>query len=257
MILNTAPEKLITRYIQQYIKWSYQDGDLITKNPIPILQVITARGDEAVEDVVDRASRELHDLGQLYRRNWPMPKLPKGPQPPMNFAADSIDNSTDNDGEETEEEDELEEQVEMEDKGELEEQEEMEDEEELEEQEKLEEEEELEEQDELDIEEDLEEQEEIEDEGEMEEEEELDESDPPLPTVYGFVIAYTTVSLITYDSNQPEREIKALALFDFMLDDQDVWNAFAIAIIVIWARDYLVSLGWDDVPQIAKNDPDL
>ncbi|MCJ1378498.1 hypothetical protein MMC17_001597 [Xylographa soralifera] len=189
--LNIPPEKLITHYIQQYIKWSHQDGDLATKNPIPALKIVTARGNEPVEDVVDRASQELHDLGHQYRENWLLPKSPKAPKPPKAQAADGVDNTAD-----------------------------------------------------IDV-------------DEEEEEEEPDEFYPPLPTVYGLVITYTTVSLVTCDSNQPDREMKALALFDFMLDDQDVWNAFAIAIVVVWARDYLVSLGWDDVPQIAKIDPDL
>ncbi|MCJ1283347.1 hypothetical protein MMC26_002675 [Xylographa opegraphella] len=189
--LNLPPEQLISRYIQQYIKWSHRDGHLVTKNPIPILVVVTGRDDETVEAVVDRASREIYDLGKRYRRNWLLPKPPKFPKPKKDQAADCADNTADND-----------------EKG-------------------------------------------------LDGDEEPDEFDPPLPTVYGLVIAYTTVSLITYDSDQPEREMKALALFDFMLDDQDVWNAFAIAIVVVWARNYLVGLGWDDVPQIERSDPDF
>ena len=187
--MNIPPETLITRYIQQYIKWSHQDGNLDTKTPIHALKVITARGDEPVKDVVDRASQELHDLGHQYRKKWLLPKASKVQKPPKVQAANVVDNTADN--------------------------------------------------------------------GEEEVEEEPDEFDPPLPTVYGLVIAYTTVSLVTYDSNQPDREMKALALFDFLLDDQDVWNAFAIAMVVVWARDYLESLEWDKVPLLANSDPDL
>ena len=196
--MNIPPEKVITRHIQQYIRWSHQDGNLVTKSPIPILQVVTARADEPVKDVVDRASQKLQNLGQQYRTEWLMPEPPKPPKQLKDKAANSGDSITDDDEEEVEDEEE-----------------------------------------------------------EMQDEEEPDEFDPPLPTVYGLVIAYTTVSLITYDSNQPDREIKALALFDFMLNDQDVWNAFAVAIIVVWARDYLDGLEWNDVPQIAESDPDL
>ena len=189
--MNKAPEKLITRYIQQYIKWSHEDGGLLKKEPISALKVIAAHGDEPVEDIVDRASRQLHDLGKEYREQWRVSKPPK--------ALKSLKKATDGSGS-------------IVDKGE---------------------------------------------EENEEEEDESDEFDPPLPTVYGIVIAYSTVSIVTYDSNQPNREMKALALFDFQLEDQDVWNAFAIAIVVVWVRDYLVDLGWDEVPQTAAPDPDL
>ena len=97
------------------------------------------------------------------------------------------------------------------------------------------------------------------------EEEEADENEEAtgkdylhsLPTLYGLVIAHTVVALVTYDCSVEGRPLRNLALFDFGDDEQDVWNAFAVAMIVIWARNYLVTLPWDEVEEEGQeDDPD-
>ena len=79
----------------------------------------------------------------------------------------------------------------------------------------------------------------------------------PLPTLYGLVVAHTVVALVTYDSAVEGKPLRNLALFDFGDYEQDVWNAFAVAMIVIWARNYLVTLPWEEVQEKGEeDDPD-
>ena len=79
----------------------------------------------------------------------------------------------------------------------------------------------------------------------------------PLPTLYGLVVAHTVVALVTYDSAVEGKALRNLALFDFGDYEQDVWNAFAVAMIVIWARNYLVTLPWEEVQEDEEeDDPD-
>lgn len=79
----------------------------------------------------------------------------------------------------------------------------------------------------------------------------------PLPTIYGLIVIHTVVSVVTYNSSVVGKEIRALALFDFGIEQQDVWNSFAVAILVVWVRDYLVSLSWAEVAStIEEEDPD-
>lgn len=84
-----------------------------------------------------------------------------------------------------------------------------------------------------------------------------------LPTLYGLIIAHTIVSLVTLNATHPDQAVHSIALFDLSDEEHDVWNAFAIAIVVILARNYLVSLrqfddgqGGPALPQNDNNDPD-
>ncbi len=63
-----------------------------------------------------------------------------------------------------------------------------------------------------------------------------------LPTLYGLVIAHTVVAVVTLNATRPDRPVRSIALFDLGDDEQDVWNAFAIAIVVVLARHYLIGL---------------
>lgn len=63
-----------------------------------------------------------------------------------------------------------------------------------------------------------------------------------LPTLYGVTINYTIVSFLTYDVAKPGQSLKCLASFNFQQAGQDVWNALAVSILFIRARDYLIEL---------------
>ncbi|CZT45426.1 uncharacterized protein RSE6_05733 [Rhynchosporium secalis] len=64
----------------------------------------------------------------------------------------------------------------------------------------------------------------------------------PLPLLYGLVVAQTKVILVTHDSAQPDTEANVLSTLDLTNKDMDVWNGFAIAFMVIAARNYLMSM---------------
>ena len=63
-----------------------------------------------------------------------------------------------------------------------------------------------------------------------------------LPTLTGFVIKYSIVALVTYDSRVPGNPIRTLGTFDFKVVGQDVWHALAVSIAMIRGRNYLMQL---------------
>jgi len=79
---------------------------------------------------------------------------------------------------------------------------------------------------------------------------------PPLPTLFGFAIIHTIVLLVTYDTSKQKADLRPLAVFDFGVYEQDAWNAIAIAMAVIWVRNFHVGLDWSIVEPEPKNDPD-
>lgn len=64
----------------------------------------------------------------------------------------------------------------------------------------------------------------------------------PLPLLYGLVVAQTKVILVTHDSAEPDTESKVLSTIDLTNKDMDVWNGFAIAFMVIAARNSIMSV---------------
>jgi len=80
--------------------------------------------------------------------------------------------------------------------------------------------------------------------------------DPPLPTLFGIAVYHMIVALFSYDSSDEDRGVKTLALFDFGNENQDVWNSFALAMTVVWVRDYHVKLDWPLVEPEPESDPD-
>ena len=76
--------------------------------------------------------------------------------------------------------------------------------------------------------------------------EEEDEYSHDLPTLYGIVIKHTVVAMVTYDVCVPGQEVRSTAMFDFGIADQDVWNAFAVAILVVICRNYLMALAEEE-----------
>lgn len=77
------------------------------------------------------------------------------------------------------------------------------------------------------------------------------------PLLYGIIVAQSMAIFVTLDSANPEAKIRHLAHFDFKDKDMNVWNGIALAIIVIVARNYMISikdeLGADDRE---SSDPD-
>jgi hypothetical protein len=69
---------------------------------------------------------------------------------------------------------------------------------------------------------------------------ELYSRQPPL--LYGIIIAQSMTIFVTLDSSNPEAKIRHLAHFDFKERNMNVWHGVALAIIVIVARNYLMSI---------------
>lgn len=63
-----------------------------------------------------------------------------------------------------------------------------------------------------------------------------------LPTLYGVVIKYSVVSLVTYDVAMPGQAVRCLGTYNFQKEGQDIWHALAVSIIFIRARNYLMEL---------------
>lgn len=63
-----------------------------------------------------------------------------------------------------------------------------------------------------------------------------------LPTLYGVVIKYSVVSLVTYDVVKLGQAVRCLGTYNFLKQGQDVWHALAVSIIFIRARNYLMEL---------------
>lgn len=63
-----------------------------------------------------------------------------------------------------------------------------------------------------------------------------------LPTLYGVVITKHIVTFVTYDARFPGKAVQSMGNYDFSKLEQDVWHAFAAAIVMCRARDYLIEL---------------
>ena len=81
-----------------------------------------------------------------------------------------------------------------------------------------------------------------------------------LPTLFGIVIKFSVVGFVTYDSRYPGKAVRTMGNWDFSLEGQDVWHAFAVAIYIICARNYLMALDEDGFlgPKVQEDsdDPD-
>lgn len=64
----------------------------------------------------------------------------------------------------------------------------------------------------------------------------------PPPLLYGIVVAKANVILVTLDSVSPDATLEHIQHFDLTRKAEDVWNGFAIAYIVIMARNYIMSI---------------
>lgn len=79
-----------------------------------------------------------------------------------------------------------------------------------------------------------------------------------LPTIFGIVIINSIVGFVTYDARYPGKAVRTMGNWDFGIAGQDVWHAFAVAIFVICARDYLMDLDDEGLlgPEIKDEDED-
>ena len=62
------------------------------------------------------------------------------------------------------------------------------------------------------------------------------------PLLYGIIVAQTITIFVTLDSSKPEAKLRHIAHFDFKDGKMSVWNGFALAIICVVARNYLMSI---------------
>ncbi|KAI9855424.1 MAG: hypothetical protein M1830_006465 [Pleopsidium flavum] len=88
-----------------------------------------------------------------------------------------------------------------------------------------------------------------------------DEYAHDLPTLYGMVISHTVVTFVSHTTAVPYMPVRSIALFDFGDDEHDVWNGFAVAILVVMVRNYLMGLhkfesGTKGAGETKKSDPD-
>ena len=81
-----------------------------------------------------------------------------------------------------------------------------------------------------------------------------------LPTLFGVVIKYSVVGFVTYDAQYPGKAVRSMGNWDFSMYGHDVWHAFAVAIYMICARNYLMDLEEEGLlgPEIVEesDDPD-
>lgn len=77
------------------------------------------------------------------------------------------------------------------------------------------------------------------------------------PLLYGIIVAQSMTIFVTLDSANPEAKIRHVAHFDFKDKNVNVWNGVALAIIIIVARNYLMSIKdeFEEDDQVSS-DPD-
>lgn len=81
----------------------------------------------------------------------------------------------------------------------------------------------------------------------------------PPPVVYGVIIAHCVTVFVTLDSGKLNAKPKTIAHFDFSNKDMDVWNGFALAILVCMVRNQLMAMR-DEMEtdhEDEESDPDL
>lgn len=76
------------------------------------------------------------------------------------------------------------------------------------------------------------------------------------PILYGIIIAQTMAIFSTLDSSVSGAQTKHIAHFDFKEAGHAVWNGMAVAIIIIMARNYLMSIRDTLEEDDPESDPD-
>ncbi|KAH8808878.1 hypothetical protein F5884DRAFT_882726, partial [Xylogone sp. PMI_703] len=77
------------------------------------------------------------------------------------------------------------------------------------------------------------------------------------PLLYGIMCAKTMAFIVTLDSADSKSEGRFITHFDFKELGKDVWNGLAIAIVVMCARNYMMSIKDELQPEEeSSSDPD-
>ena len=80
-----------------------------------------------------------------------------------------------------------------------------------------------------------------------------------LPTLYGFMIKYSVVAVVTYDSRSWSLPVRTLVTLNHQEDGHDVWHSLAISTVCCRARNHLLQLEKEGYigPEIPdEDDPD-
>ena len=72
------------------------------------------------------------------------------------------------------------------------------------------------------------------------------------PTLYGFLIKYSVVAILTHDASKPDAPVRNLMTSNLQMLGYDVWAALAIAIVCVRARNQLL-----DMDDLAKLDVEM
>jgi hypothetical protein len=145
-------EKLVSKEIANYIKWSEKDGGFSNLRFLPVLTVVTGRPRQTPDSMSDSLTKQLKFLAEKHREHLAHPE------------------------------------GRVNELGEI----------------------------------------------------ELYTRQPPL--LYGILVAQTVVMFVTLDSSNPDASVRHFNHFNFKDKDMDVWNGFALAFIVIVARNYIMSI---------------
>ena len=81
----------------------------------------------------------------------------------------------------------------------------------------------------------------------------------PPPVLYGVIISHCITVFVTLDSSKQDAKPKTIAHFDFSDKDMDVWNGFALAILICMVRNHLMAMRdeMEDESGEEEIDPDL
>ncbi|KAL3427381.1 hypothetical protein PVAG01_00890 [Phlyctema vagabunda] len=87
---------------------------------------------------------------------------------------------------------------------------------------------------------------------------ELQEFSSQPPIIYGILIARSITLLWTLDSSKRDACPKFISKFDFSEEGMEAWNAIALAIFIVMARNYIMAIKDKLEPDIdTDSDPDL
>jgi hypothetical protein len=76
------------------------------------------------------------------------------------------------------------------------------------------------------------------------------------PLLYGIIVAQTLAIFFTLDSADPTATVNHLTHAQFLDKKMDAWNEFAIALTIIVARNYIMSIKDELEPDDEDSDPD-
>ncbi|KAI6247473.1 hypothetical protein HI914_04072 [Erysiphe necator] len=169
-IITGAPiNKLISREINNYIKWSERDGNFSKMKFLPVLTMVMARPNQTVDALSIEIDKQMRFLAEKYREQFAIPEAQiMGIDKPRK--------------------------------------------------------------------------------------EKLYVRNPPL--LYGIIVARTNIIFVTLDSAKSDATVRHLQDFDFQEQGTEAWIGFAISILVIAARNYMMSIK-NDLKFADESDVDI